>query len=136
MSRDVDEPGAQRCNVGVLLGYVEYVGDDAGSYTPDIPTLGELLGYVEYIDEPGSQCNIGELLGYVEYISEPGDQRRTIGELIGYVEYVGNAAGSYTPDIPTLGELLAYVEYTWDGHAEEPLIPPVVLVYGPLVWMM
>jgi hypothetical protein len=44
----VSEPGAQRRNVAEVLGYVEYTGNAAGSYTSDIATVAEVLGYVEY----------------------------------------------------------------------------------------
>ena len=101
-------------NVGEIIGYVEYIGDASGSYTPDIAT-------------------VGEIIGYVEYIYEPDDGVATVGEIIGYVEYIGDAAGEYTADIPTVGEIIGYVEYVYTGAEPEP---PTLLVYGPLVWMM
>jgi len=119
---------ASQRQTGELLAYVEYVGDQAGSYTANIPTLGEVLGYAEYIHEAGWQRrNVAEILGYAEVLdTTPGIH--DLAELLAYVEYIGDQAGSYTPNIATLGEILGYLEYTYTRPA------PLALIYGPLIW--
>lgn len=119
---------ATQRQTGELLAYVEYLGNPAGSYMPDIATLGEVLGYAEYIYEADWQRrNVAEILGYAEVLDAIPDVRN-LAEILVYVEYLGDQTGNYTSDIATLGEVLGYLEYEYTRPA------PLALIYGPLIW--
>jgi len=60
--------------------------------------------------------DVGRVLAYLEYTYGP--QRFDVGRVLGYIEYTGDAAGSFTNDIPTAGEVKAYVEYV-DAEARD-----------------
>lgn len=159
---------AESVTLGEALLYVEYVGDAAGAYTPNIPTVQDIILYVEYQEVPGTVI-VPEIMAYVEYEGGHNEGRirvndtllyvewveaesTTVGEAFLYVEYTGDAAGAYTPNIPTVSdavlyveyldppgavvvpEILAYVEFIYDGEwpSEEEVL---MFVFGPLAWM-
>jgi hypothetical protein len=112
--------------LGAIIGYVEYEGNAAGSFTPDIPTLGEVIGYVEYSDL-GFE-NLGAIIGYVEYI-EPGAGTKNAGEIIAYVEYQLNAlvllnTGIISTASPQLDVLPGAVTISLDEG--------IIVISGPL----
>lgn len=120
----VNRPGWASGNNIAL--YLEYYGNplitgeerwfasfDDGYFNP--PIL-----HIRYTESSAGQ-KTSEMMGYIEYIVYP--EYTLASELIGYVEYIGDAAGSFTNDIPSAGELIGYVEFSYTPLA------PVTLRY-------